>query len=245
MKQNKQYLQIDLLHIMRALREKFWIVGLSAGVCGLFALLISSFLIRPSYEANAMLYVNNNSSANAQSTKIDASDLNAAQSLVDTYIVILYTKETINEVISQAGVDYTYDELIQMIDAGSVNATEVFEIQVTSHDAEEAAHIANTIVEILPTRISDVVEGSSVQIADHAVVPEKQSFPNVLLFTIVGIILGLLGSCFGVILFELINDEIREGEDLNQTYGFPVLALIPDLQDHHTYSDYSNRNAKV
>lgn len=147
--------------------------------------------------------------------------------------------------ISKADVDYSYKELVKMIDAEAVNSTEVFEIQVTSHDPREAAHIANTIVEVLPKRISDVIEGSSVRIADYAVVPEKPSFPNIILFTVAGIFLGLIGSCFSILLFELLNDEIREGEDLTQIYGFPVLALISDLQEHHSHYSYGSRNKKA
>ena len=39
-----------------------------------------------------------------------------------------------------------------MIEAGAVNSTEVFEIQVTSADPEEAERIANCIAELLPGR---------------------------------------------------------------------------------------------
>lgn len=245
MKSNEQYLQINLLQIMQALREKLWIIVLFTVFCGGIALVGAKLLIQPSYQASAMMYVNNTSTADSQYKKIDASDLNAAQSLVDTYIVVLYTKQTLNEVISKADVDYSYKELVKMIDAEAVNSTEVFEIQVTSHDPREAAHIANTIVEVLPKRISDVIEGSSVRIADYAVVPEKPSFPNIILFTVAGIFLGLIGSCFSILLFELLNDEIREGEDLTQIYGFPVLALISDLQEHHSHYSYGSRNKKA
>lgn len=245
MKSNEQYLQINLLQIMQALREKLWIIVLFTVFCGGSALVGAKLLIQPSYQASAMMYVNNTSTADSQYKKIDASDLNAAQSLVDTYIVVLYTKQTLNEVISKADVDYSYKELVKMIDAEAVNSTEVFEIQVTSHDPGEAAHIANTIVEVLPKRISDVIEGSSVRIADYAVVPEKPSFPNIILFTVAGIFLGLIGSCFSILLFELLNDEIREGEDLTQIYGFPVLALISDLQEHHSHYSYGSRNKKA
>ena len=47
-----------------------------------------------------MMYVNN-SSINVGSTQVDLSDLSAAQSLVETYIVILKTRGTLEQVIEQ------------------------------------------------------------------------------------------------------------------------------------------------
>ena len=58
-----------------------------------------------------------------------------------------------------------------MIQTESVNETEVFSITVTCDDPHEAEHIANTIARVLPDKISNVVEGSSVRVVDYAVVP--------------------------------------------------------------------------
>lgn len=105
-----------------------------------------------------MMYVNN-SSINVGSTQVDLSDLSAAQSLVETYIVILKTRGTLEQVIEQENLSYDYETLSDMIEAGAVNSTEVFEIQVTSADPEEAERIANCIAELLPGRISEIVGG--------------------------------------------------------------------------------------
>lgn len=51
-----------------------------------------------------------------------------------------------------------------MVQAEAVNSTEVFSIDVTSPDPQEAELIANAIADILPDRIADIVEGSSVKI---------------------------------------------------------------------------------
>ena len=64
-----------------------------------------------------MMYVNN-SSISVGSTQVNLNDLTAAQSLVNTYIVILNTRGTLEEVIDQAGLSYDYETLSGMISAG-------------------------------------------------------------------------------------------------------------------------------
>ncbi|MFH7445355.1 hypothetical protein RA265_30460, partial [Pseudomonas syringae pv. tagetis] len=76
-----------------------------------------------------------------------------------------------------------YETVSDMIEAGAVNSTEVFEIQVTSADPEEAERIANCIAELLPGRISEIVEGSSVKIVDYAIVPSHKSSPSISRYT--------------------------------------------------------------
>lgn len=83
----------------------------------------------------------------------------------------------LEQVIEEENLPYDYETLSDMIEAGAVNSTEVFEIQVTSADPEEAERIANCVAEILPDRIAEIVEGSSVKIVDYAIVPSQKSSP--------------------------------------------------------------------
>ena len=48
-----------------------------------------------------------------------------------------------------------------MITASAVNGTEIFEIVVTNPDNQKAELIANTIADVLPKKIANIVEGSS------------------------------------------------------------------------------------
>ena len=72
----------------------------------------------------------------------------AARNLVDTYIIILNSRKTLNKVNNEAGLDYDYEDLESMISADAVNHTELFSIAVTSEDPEEAALIANNFKSI-------------------------------------------------------------------------------------------------
>ena len=185
------YIEIDLLQLLKALRRRVWAILLATVLFGGAAFTYATVFITPRYQASALMYVNNSSfSLGSTSFSISSSELTAAQSLVGTYIVILNTRTTLEDVIQKAGVSYTYEELSGMVNASAVNATEIFEVTVTSEDPQEAELIANTIAEVLPGKISDVVEGSSVRVVDYAVVPAGKASPNSLLAGDIGMMAG-------------------------------------------------------
>lgn len=225
---NEEYIEIDLLRLLAALRRKALMIALSVLALALAGFLLAFCVIPPKYQASALLYVNN-SSFSVGSTSISLSDLSASQTLVDTYIAILMTRLTLNEVIERADLEYDYEDLEEMIEAEAVNHTEIFEITVTSKDPEEAKQIANTIVEVLPDKISQIVDGSSVRTVDFAVTPEKRHSPSITLFTIFGALAGLVLGCGSVILLELMDEQIRSETYLLQTYRLPILAAVPDM----------------
>lgn len=219
---------IDLVQLAKALWRRAWAIVLAMIICGGAAFSYAYFLVTPLYQASAMMYVNN-SSVSVGSTQVDLSDLTAAQSLVETYLVILKARGTLEEVIEAADVPYTYEQLSGMITAGAVNSTEVFEIQVTSADPQEAEKLANTIADLLPERISQIIDGSSAKIVDYAVVPSHKSSPSISRYTMIGLLLGAVISCGVIILFELFDEQIRDEDYVRETFDLPLLAAVPDL----------------
>ena len=152
--QHNEELEIDLQRLIKALLDKSLLIGIVAVVCAVLTFLGTFFFITPQYQSAAMFYVNNNSlSLGEASLSISSADISASRGLVKSYIVILKTRETLNDVIDYSGVDRTYNQLKNMITAESVDATEIFQVVVTSPDPQEAEKIANAIAYILPKRI--------------------------------------------------------------------------------------------
>ena len=110
-----------------------------------------------------------------------------------------------------------------------MNSTEVFSIEVTSPDPGEAEKIANTIAELLPSRISQIVEGSSAKIVDYAVVPSQKASPSLSRYTLIGLLLGAVVSCGIIVLRVLFDEQIRDEEYVRDTFDLPLLAAVPDL----------------
>ena len=218
---------IDLQRVIGAVLNKIWLVALVPIVCAVATFLGTFYLIAPKYNASAMFYVNNsNFSFGDTSLSISSSDITASKNLVNSYIVILRTRETLNDVIDYAGVDITYKELSGMITASSVSSTEIFRVTVTSTSPEEATKLANAIEYILPNRIKNIVEGTSAKVVDTAVVPTSPSSPDYTYNTIVGFAVGLIAVVAAIVLKEIFDIKIRTEEDITLCCSHPILAAV-------------------
>lgn len=236
---NDSELEIDVLKLLQSMWRKAWVILLVTILAGSAAFAGTAVFIRPKYRAEALMYVNSsNISVGGTKVSISQSELTAAQTLVDTYIVIMNTRTTLEDVIEQTGVPYTYEELRNMITAEAVNGTEVFSIQVVSKSPSEAETLANAIARILPEKIASIVEGSSARIVDYAVVPAKKDSPSLIKSTAIGAVLGFFLTCGVVVVQELMDDLIHDADYLTQTYDVPVLAVIPDLLSTKSGNDY-------
>ena len=244
---NNEEMEIDLQRVFRVLLSKAWLIGLVAVICAVAVFLGTFFLITPTYKSSAMFYVNN-SSLNLGETalSITTGDINASRGLVQSYLVILNTRESLNAVIDYAGVDRTFTEVRSMITAESVDDTEIFRVTVTSDDPKEAEKIASAIAYILPKRISSIIEGTSAKIVDSAVVASAPSGPNYSRNAVLGFVLGLLLSCAYLVIRDLLDVTIRSEEDFAKVCRYPVLAAVPDMESQSKggyYYGYGKKKA--
>ena len=225
-----EMIEIDFQRLFNAVLHRGWLVGIIAVVCAILTFLGTLFFVTPMYESSAVFYVNNNAlEVGGASLSLSTGDISAAKSLVDSYIVILKTRTTLNDVIDYAGVDRSYRELKDMISAASVNDTEIFEIIVSSEDPVEAEKIANAIAYILPKRISSIIEGTSAKIVDTAVAASQPSSPSYTLNTLIGFLASMLVTILVIVLRELFDTSIHTEEDIQQCCKHPVLASVPDM----------------
>ena len=238
-KSTKDYYTIDLLHIVKALWKRVWIIVL-CGILGAGALFsYSAFVLSPQYASSIMLYVNNNVSIGNMT--ITTSQITAAQSLVKTYTEILKTRTTLEMVIESAGVDYTYQQLVGMIEAAPANETEIMKVTVTTNDPYVSAEIAKSIAEVLPRRLNQIIDGASMEVVDDAIPNLEKVAPSVTNYTFVGLLLGVLLSAVAVAVIAMLDDTIHDEEYVIHTYDYPILAKVPNLLGESTkkYGYYS------
>ncbi len=243
-----EYYTIDMVRIIRALWRRIWIIAMVSILTAAIGFSIAAFAINPTYSSAVKLYVNNSSfSLGNTSFSIDASKLTAAQSLVRTYGDILDSRSTLERIIEKAGVDYTPKQLHEMLKYGSSNGTEIMRVTVTTEDPYEASTIANTIAEVLPTRISEIIDGASMEVVDSAVPELEKVAPSITKFTAIGFILGLLISVFVLSVIALLDDTIHDEDYILNNYDYPILGKIPDLinstgKKRGYYYSYGHKN---
>jgi capsular polysaccharide biosynthesis protein len=141
-------------------------------------------------------------------------------------------------VIENAGVDYTVAELNSMISATSQNDTEIMKVIVICGDPYEAAKIANSIAEVLPIRIAEIIDGASMEVVDSAVPVTTKVGPSISRYTFLGLVLGALITSIIISIFAILDDTIYNEDYVLQNYNYPILAKVPNLLETHRDSNY-------
>ncbi len=218
--------EINLSHLIKALLKKWWILSLSAVVCAIGVFVYISYFVTPKYSSSFMLYINNKRILDED--QISAADLSAAQSLVDSYNVILKSKTTMDKVAKASGIELTSSQLLSMTSTNSVEGTEILMVTITANDAQTAYDVATAISDHLPGILESVVEGSSMKVFDVATYNPNPISTNLMRNVIIGALIGLILSGAVLIFISIFDDTIKGEEDL-QEYEQPILAQIPDI----------------
>ena len=246
-KSMKEYYTIDVSHVLKSLWRRVWLIGSCGLLVAMIAFSIAAFAIAPTYSSYVKLYVNNSSfSLGNTSFSISSSELTAAQSLVRTYGDILISRSTLERVIEKADVNYTWKELSKMITYAPSNNTEIMRVTVTCEDPYEASKIANTIAEVLPVRISEIIEGASMEVVDTAIPDHEKVAPSITQYTAIGLVLGILISAIALFVLALTDDTIHDEEYVLRTYNYPILGRVPDLLNagNKSYGYYSQKHQR-
>lgn len=224
---NQDHIQINLLGILQVCWENILVIILSALLCGGIVFGGAHLFLTPQYSANITMYVNNFKTSDSTTT-ITTSDLTASAKLVDTYAAIISSRNVLDVVVQETQVDYDIETLVSKLDIASVNNTEVFQVSVTDPDPEIAAAIANAIADVVPEKISSFVKGSSAEIIDYALVPEKPVSPDYVKCAEGGLLAGLLLSAAFFIIRELLNTTVQNASDL-RGWDVPILGIVPEF----------------
>ena len=232
MMNKNEEVEVDVRRLLQAVWRRIWLVILCAVVATAIALVGTLVFITPQYQSSAMFYVNNGSlSLGGVDFSLTAGDISASRGLVNTYIVILGTRETLVDVIDYAGMngEVTPGSLRGMISASAGDDTEIFKVTVTPPDPAKAEKLANAIAHVFPKRIDTIVEGTTAKVVEAAVLSSSPSSPNYVKNSAIGMIIGIALSVAGIVIRELVDVTIRTEEDINRVCTHPVLAAVPDM----------------
>ena len=229
---NEEYRYNEELYDIRKLIALMWkhvVLILTCGVIGAAALfLYARTTLTPMYQANALLFTNS-STISIGNYDVGTSTLRNESSYISTYIEIIRSRSNMELVKEQSGLPYSAGALRGMVSASQVTSTGLFRISVTSPNPEEARMLVNLVASILPDKVAEIVNNTSIKIVDYAETPQYRVSPNYIRYAMEGMLVGMV-LCAGVILLiAYFDDEIHNEDYLLNAYEYPVLASIPDL----------------
>ena len=224
-----KYRTINWRKIFCVLWAKKILIMLLSLLCALIFLLGTFFFVTPKYQADILIYVNNSSASHGNnSLAFNLGELTAARQMLNTYLVVLKSRQFLDRVIEKADLNCSRSQLKSMISAGSVNDTQVFNVIVTSTDPNEACLIANAIAEDFPELLTKTIKGSSVEVIDSAANSASKVSPVMSKVGLIGFALGFIWSCVYIIIREIFDDKVHDESTLTEMFeDIPVLANIP------------------
>lgn len=203
MKREEREVEIDLLQLAAALWTNAKYIILSTFVAGLIALIVSATLLTPIYQASAKMIVNTHKD---DSQNVTNDQLNSAKNLVDTYAIIIRSRDVLNQVISDLGLSESYSQLSSCVSVKAVNDTQVMEIIVQHKDWNTAYQVASKIMEITPDIIVETVEAGSVKPVEQVYASTNPVSPNIVKNTVLFAFLAFVLSCVVIVVVSLMDN---------------------------------------
>ncbi len=219
--------EISLRQLFAILKRRIFVIILSTAIFAVAAYFYSNNYITPLYTASISMYVY--SDPNRKDTSISSSELSAAVSLVNTYLVVLKSDSVLDQVVKQLQLSYSTGEIRSRLTTSAIEMTQAFTVSYTDSDPKVAQSIVNTIAKVAPGEIVRVVKAGGAEVIDYAKEPMSPTSPNTMRNSAIFGVVGFVLSC-GVYLLKLLLDtKIRLEEDLKYIADIPVLAIIPPL----------------
>ena len=221
--------EIDLVELFYRLLENLKYIILAALIGAVLAGVYTFNFVTPKYTATSKLYVVNTSNA-----VVDLSALQIGTQLASDYKEVFSNWHVHERVIEELGLMYSYNQLNQMVSVSNTESQRILHIIVTSTTPDEAKLLADTYARVAQEFIAETMDMNRPNIFEEALKPSAPSSPNKTRNVIIGFLLGGLIAAAIVIIQFIIDDRIRNEEDITKYVDLPVLGVMPALDSKNS-----------
>ena len=215
-------MEIDLKEVFYLLvshwKSIFLAMLIGAAIFGAY----HTFLLKPSYQADASIYITSTDSM------ISFSDLQLSAALTDDYANIIKSRTVLNRVIDELDLNLDYKQLGALVSVENPDSTHIVDIKVTCDDPELSRNITNALMNISVDQIYQVIGSGEPTVIDYAMAEAVQDVtPGLKKYLMLGALLGALIVCAIVVLRMLMDTTMKTVDDIDRYLHLPVLAAVP------------------
>lgn len=203
-----------------------WVIGtilVLIIVCNLYNLATRT----PLYQSNTTIVLANERQNNEQYTQ---NDVLVNQNLVSTYSQIIKSRNVLNKVIKNEKLDYSYDELSDMVTVSSVEDTEVIKISVKSEDIDEALRIADAITPVFTKEVKRLYNIDNVNVLDKASASTKPCNIHFAKENILYVLIGFVVSSGVIFMFFYFDTSVKNADEVEDKFNLTVLGVVPKVR---------------
>ena len=238
---------IDLVQLFFELRKHIVLLILTTIIGGGLGFAVSRFVLTPTYTSTSMIYV-----MSKETTLTSLADLQIGSQLTQDYKVLVTSRTVMEDVIQKLGLKYDYATLRRKVTLDNPSNTRILNISVLDTDPKMAKQLTDAVADSASSYIADIMEQDPPKIIEYGEIPLNKTGPKTGRNTMMAALLFLLAAVAFVTIDMLTNDTIKTEDDIENYFGLPVLAAIPEKDataakksEQYSYGNPKSRNKNV
>ena len=206
-----------------------WVILGAAVLCIALFLGFNALTFQPEYESRATLYILKQDGGN--SDEYTSSDFSLALNVVNDCTYLLRSHKVLDEVITELRLDMSYQDLAKRISTSNPDGTRVLEVIVRADSPQDARKIVDSVCRVGADAISEAMGFQQVNLYEYGTLNEhpcnRTSYKT---YVLIGLGAAVLTYAIYLLVF-LLDDKIRNEEDVHDYLGLSVLGEIPNAND--------------
>lgn len=220
-------LELDLKEIVKLFRERLDVLIIIPLVCLVTSLIFSILILTPSYSSSTTLIINKTENV---SPVLDYNTIMANKQIVRTYQQIATSRTVMEDVNNKLQLNFTLDEINNMVKVNAVGDTELIQITVTDINPKRARIIAAAFAESFIDKIEKTINVENIKIIDPPLENPIPVKPKIIVNVIVAFLFGLILSILIILIINYLDNTIKTKEDVEKVLHLPVLGSIPVIE---------------
>ena len=247
--ENQKEVEFDLMQMFRHLLRRIWIVLLATAIAAGAGYIYTSKNTVPTYTADCLVFVYQNSYGTGNGTTTGTPALSYNDFVISMWLTndceaVLSSRMVTSQVVDALELNVDPDAIGKNIVVTSQEESRALKLSYKDTNPERAAAILNKLCEVAAPEIKTTLKITEFTQLDQAEVPTTPSKTNIARDTILAAAIGFVLSAAVLIVLFLLDDTIRNEDDVDRFLGLSTLTTIPISVDLSTDGKVSSKRKK-
>ena len=234
--ESSKIITVDMIGFFKKMKSLWYVCVIGCLIGSLVGVLYYSVLSTPKYESTSMVYLR------GSNKKLSLESLQLSTSLTQDYQIIFTSRPNLQKIIKDLDLRYSVEDLKKMISINNPDETRILEVTTKSKDPKEAEKITNLLVSEGMEDIREV-DSQEPYLIERAIINTKRVGLSLPIIIILTALIGLFIVVDVEFIKYVINDSFTSSDDVENTLGLPVLAVIAEDQSL-TYAKLESSNSR-
>jgi capsular exopolysaccharide synthesis family protein len=213
---------LDIRSLLQIIKKNILLILSITISATLLTIFVNFYVLKPLYQAKCSVIVGKETS-----DKLTQEEVIMYQSLIKSYTEIAESRLVAENAIESSGLKTSSEELMENISVSAKEGTQIIEITYLSKDPEDSMIKANALAMSFVAESQKLLPSGSVKLIDKAIVPKVPFSPNKILNIVISFFIGLIISLGLVSFLELLDNSIKNENDVENQLGLTTLGSIP------------------